>query len=96
MGDIVLWIVMGCAVLGALAAIRNSEQGLGKEFIQGIYSIGPIFVPVAGIMVSIPFLSMGINELFGPAFEWVGADPAMSATTLIAVDLSGYYLARAL
>ena len=96
MGDVVIWIVMTCAVLGALAAIRDSEQGLGKEFLQGIYSIGPIFVPVAGIMASIPFLSIGIEQIFGPAFGLVGADPAIAATTLIAVDMGGYQLAESL
>ena len=96
MGQIVLWIVMVCAVLGALAAIRNAEQGLGKEFMQGIYSIGPIFVPVAGIMASIPFLSIGIKKFFGPAFGLVGADPAIAATTFIAVDMGGYQLAEEL
>ena len=96
MGDVVLWIVMVYAVLGALAAIRNPDQGLGKEFIQGIYSIGPIFVPVAGIMASIPFLSMAIKGLFGPAFDLVGADPAIAATTFIAVDMGGYQLAEEL
>lgn len=96
MGQIVLWIVMVCAVLGALAAIRNAEQGLGKEFMQGIYSIGPIFVPVAGIMASIPFLSVAIMTVIGPAFHSVGADPAIAATTIIAVDMGGYQLAQSL
>ena len=95
-GDVVIHIVMACAVLGALASIRTTERGLGKEFIQGIYSIGPIFVPVAGIMASIPFLKIAIRELCGPAFELVGADPAMAATTFIAVDMGGYKLAMEL
>ncbi len=96
MGTIVLWIVMGCAVLGALAAIRDPNRGLGREFMQGLESIGPIFLPVAGIMASIPFLMMGIKGLFGPIFGLVGADPAMAATTFIAVDMGGYQLAKEL
>ena len=96
MGDVVLWIVMVCAVLGALAAIRSPDRGLGKEFMEGIRSIGPIFIPVAGIMASIPYLSMAIEKLFGPAFGLVGADPSIAATTFIAVDMGGYHLAGSL
>ena len=95
-GTVVIYIVMACAVLGAVAATRNADRGLGKEFMQGIYSIGPIFVPVAGIMASIPYLSVGIKTLCGPAFELVGADPGMAVTTFIAVDMGGYQLAQSL
>ncbi len=44
---------MACAVLGAFA-IRNADKGIGKEFMEGIYTIGPIFANSAGIMASIP------------------------------------------
>ena len=95
-GTVVIHIVMACAVLGAVAAIRNADRGLGKEFMQGIYSIGPIFVPVAGVMAAIPFLSIAIKTVCGPAFELVGADPGIAATTFIAVDMGGYQLAQSL
>ena len=95
-GTVVIHIVMACAVLGAFAAIRNTDRGLGREFMEGIYSIGPIFVPVAGVMASIPFLSVAIKTLCGPAFELVGADPGIAATTFIAVDMGGYPLAQSL
>lgn len=95
-GNFVLYIIMFCAVLGALAAIKNDESGLGREFLEGIYSIGPIFVPVAGIMAATPFLATLVRAVFGPAFHAIGADPAIAATTFIAVDMGGYQLANAL
>jgi len=95
-GNIVIYIIMASAVIGAIAAIRNDEEGIGKEFIQGLYSIGPIFVPVAGIMASVPYLSQFISKVFGPAFGAIGADPAIAATTFIAVDMGGYQLADVL
>lgn len=95
-GTYVLYVIMACAILGAFAAIRDSERGLGYEFLQGIYQIGPIFIPVAGIMASIPYLSKAIVYLFGPLFSLVGADPAIAATTIIAVDMGGYQLAEAI
>jgi ethanolamine transporter len=95
-GNIVIYLIMICAILGAVSAIRNDQSGLGKEFMEGLYSIGPIFVPVAGIMASIPFLSKIVEMIFGPAFNLIGADPAIAATTFIAVDMGGYQLAEAL
>ena len=95
-GNYVLYLIMICAVLGAFAAIRNSESGLGKEFMEGIHATGYIFVPAAGIMASIPYLTVVIEGVFGPFFNALGADPALAATMIIASDMGGYQLAAAL
>ena len=87
---------MACAVVGCIASIVDEESELGKEFIAGIDSIGPIFLPVAGIMASAPILTAIVGNVFGPIFTAVGADSAMAATTFIAVDMGGYQLADAL
>src|SRR5262249_1108654 len=92
-GIVVISVVMFCAGLGALASLFDAESGLGKEFLDGLHAIGHIFVPVAGIMASIPSLSRCISALAGPTFSAIGADPAMAATSLIAVDMGGYQLA---
>ena len=38
-GTIIIYIIMVCAVIGAFGAIRNPEMGVGKEFMEGIYTI---------------------------------------------------------
>ncbi len=95
-GTFVIYIIMMCAIAGAVASIFNNETGLGKEFVAGLHSIGPIFIPVAGIMASIPYLSKFISSLVGPLHTMLGADPAIAATTVIAADMGGYQLAKAL
>jgi len=95
-GKIVIYIIMTCAVIGAIAAIRNSEEGLGAQFMEGLHSVGHIFVPAAGIMASIPFLSWFIDKVFGPVFSMIGADPAVAATSILATDMGGYQLAEVL
>ncbi|OQY23019.1 MAG: ethanolamine utilization protein EutH [Desulfobacteraceae bacterium 4572_35.2] len=95
-GTVIIWIIMACAVVGAFASLKDEENGLGGEFITGLHSIGPIFVPVAGIMAAIPYLSKFINAVFGPLYNAVGSDAAIAATTFIAVDMGGYQLADAL
>jgi ethanolamine transporter len=92
-GMVVISVVMFCAALGAIASLFNPDEGLGKEFLDGLHAIGHIFIPTAGIMASIPYLSRFIRALVGPMFSSIGADPAMAATSLLAVDMGGYQLA---
>lgn len=94
-GNVVIYIIMAFVVIGAIAAIRDDESGMGKEFKEGLHAIGPIFIPVAGIMASIPYLSRFIEWAIGPIYGLVGASPAMAGTTFIAVDMGGYQLAEA-
>jgi len=95
-GQVVIYIVMACALIGALASIRDNESPLGKEFLGGFHAIGHIFVPVAGIMASIPYLSQLVKIFVGPLFGLVGADPSIAATSIIAIDMGGYQLASEL
>ena len=95
-GIFVITVIMACAAAGAVAALFNDESGLGKEFVEGIRAIGYIFLPVAGIMAAVPYLSQLIRIAFGPLFGAIGADPAIAATTFIAVDMGGYRLAGSL
>lgn len=95
-GSLVIALVMACSFAGAVASLRDDRSPLGKEFIEGLHAIGPIFVPVAGIMASVPFLSQAVRSLLGPVYASIGADPALASTSLIATDMGGYQLARAL
>lgn len=95
-GQVVVYIIMACALAGCIASVIKPESELGQEFVAGIDSIGPIFLPVAGIMASAPYLTAFVSSVFGPLYGAVGADQAMAATTFIAVDMGGYQLADAL
>ena len=95
-GTIVVYIIMACAIAGCLASVIKPESELGQQFVAGIDSIGPIFLPTAGIMASAPYITAFVSSVFGSAYSAVGADPAMAATTFIAVDMGGYQLADAL
>lgn len=95
-GNLVIYLIMACALAGCIASIVDEDSGLGKEFLSGLYTIGIIFVPVAGIMAAQPYVSAAIPAIFGPAFAAVGADPAVAANTFIAVDMGGYQLADAI
>lgn len=95
-GNYVIYLIMLGAVLGALASILRPESGLGREFVNGIHAIGPVFLAQAGIMVAIPYLSKAISHALGPFFQTLGSDVSIAALSIIAVDMGGYQLADAL
>lgn len=65
-GNIIIYIIMAGTLLGAMASVIKPESGLGKEFVNGIHSIGPVFLAQAGIMAAIPILSYAITYTVGP------------------------------
>jgi len=95
-GTAVVWLMMLFVLIGVIGAVKDDTKGIGLEFKEGIYSIGPIFLPVAGIMASIPFLSRFVEIITGRIFEFMGADQSMAAGALIAGDMGGYHLANVL
>ncbi len=92
----IVYIIMACAVCGVIASIVNKDHPLGKKFFEGLDTIGTIFLPVAAILVSAPFIDGMITQFFGPIYEAVGSDIALAATTIIATDMGGYELAAAI
>ncbi|WP_413705495.1 ethanolamine utilization protein EutH [Pseudomonas sp. Pseusp16] len=95
-GNYVIYLIMIGAMVGAFASVLKPQSGLGKEFVNGIHSIGPVFLAQAGIMISIPFLSKFIEMALGPYFSLMGSDVSIAALSIIAVDMGGYQLADAI
>ena len=89
-GTVVVYIIMICALVGCIVSVVRPEHELGQEFVAGIDSIGPIFLPVAGIMASAPYLTAFVSSVFGPLYGAVGADPSMAATTFIDIAVPEY------
>ena len=95
-GQVMIGIIMACCFAGAVASAVKEESELGQSFINGLETIGTIFLPIAGIMISIPYLTVFIEEVFGSIYGFIGADLAIAATTFIPSDIGGYVLAQAL
>lgn len=95
-GNAIVYIIMAGTLLGALASIIRPESGLGREFVNGIHSIGPVFLAQAGIMAALPLLTHAILQTVGPLFQAMGSNAAVAALSVIAVDMGGYQLADAL
>ncbi len=93
-GKIMVYIIMSCCVAGAIASVLKEESGLGKAFEEGLQTVGALFMPLAGLMVSVPYITIFAQKTFGTLYQKIGADPALAATTFIPSDVGGYLVAQ--
>ena len=93
MSEILLFIMAGFAVVGALDRILGSKLGLGKEFEDGITAMGSLARAMLGIICLAPVLASLLKPVVVPVFRLLGADPAMFAGSILASDMGGGALA---
>lgn len=94
--EIIIWIMAVFAVLGALDRIFGNRTGLGKEFEDGILSMGSLAMAMIGIITLAPVLAAVLKPVIVPVYTFLGADPAMFAGTILACDMGGGALAQEL
>ena len=91
--EILIAVMAGFALLGALDRIFGNRWGLGGEFEQGILAMGSLALAMVGIVCLAPVLASVLKPVVVPLYGFLGADPAMFAGTLLACDMGGGALA---
>ena len=91
--EIVIYIMAAFAVLGALDRIIGNRFGLGKEFEDGIQTMGALALAMIGVICLAPVLASVLRPVVVPVYAFLGADPAMFAGTILACDMGGGSLA---
>ena len=94
--EVLMWVFAVFAVLGAADRILGSRFGLGEKFEEGILSMGSLALAMIGIITLAPVLAEVLKPVVVPVYEFLGADPAMFAGTILACDMGGGALAREL
>lgn len=94
--EILIYIMAGFAVLGALDRIIGNRFGLGQEFENGILAMGSLALAMIGIITLAPVLAELLMPVAAPIYRFLGADPAMFAGTILACDMGGGSLAAAM
>lgn len=92
----IVWIMMIFMVLGGLDKIFGNKYGLGEEFENGFNAMGPLALSMVGVVSIAPVLADVLRPVVVPVYQALGADPSMFATTLLAIDMGGYPLAKEL
>ena len=91
--EILIAVMAGFAILGAVDRIFGNRWGLGKEFEEGILAMGSLALAMVGIVSLAPVLASLLKPVVVPLFGFLGADPAMFAGTILACDMGGGALA---
>lgn len=94
--EILMWAFAAFAVLGALDRIIGNRFGLGEKFEEGILAMGSLALAMIGIISLAPVLANILKPVVVPVYEFLGADPAMFAGTILACDMGGGALANEL
>ena len=93
---IIIYIMVIFAVLGAIDRIIGNRFGLGERFEEGIMSIGSLALSMVGIIALAPVIANILKPIVVPLYNFLGADPAMFAGTILANDMGGASLAAEL
>ena len=96
LNQIIIDIMVLFMSIAAVDRILGSPLGLGDKMDQGIAAMGPLCIPMVGMIVLSPLLGRTLTPIVRPLFHLIGADPAMAATSLLACDMGGYSLAYAI
>lgn len=94
--EVLITLMALFAAVGAVDRILGNRLGLGQEFENGILAMGSLALAMVGIISLAPVLANLLRPVVVPVYEFLGADPAMFAGTILACDMGGGPLAREL
>ncbi len=96
LNQIIVNIMVVFAVLAAIDKCLGSRFGLGGKLDEALDTMGPMCIPMVGMILLAPALGRILMPLVSPFFRLLGADPAMFATSILACDMGGYSLAASM
>ncbi len=94
--EIIVYLMVLFMALGAVDRIIGNRFGLGEKFEEGILAMGSLALAMIGIICLAPVLASLLRPVVVPVYQFLGADPAMFAGTILANDMGGAPLAREL
>ena len=91
--EILIAVMAVFAVLGAVDRILGNKFGIGKDFEEGILAMGSLAMAMIGVITLAPVLASVLRPVVVPVFNFLGADAAMFAGSILACDMGGGPLA---
>jgi ethanolamine transporter len=91
--QLILYVMVFFMLVGAIDKCLGNKYGYGEKFEEGFMAMGALALAMVGVVSLAPVLADILKPVVGPLYSWLGADPAMFATTLLANDMGGYPLA---
>lgn len=91
--QIIVNIMVVFMVLAAIDKCLGSRFGLGSKLDEALDTMGPLCIPMVGMILLAPNIGRILLPVISPLFRLLGADPAMFATSILSCDMGGYPLA---
>ena len=95
-GDIITYIMLFFALIGAADRAIGCKFGPGKSFEKGFEATGALILAMIGPIAIAPLISKYLAPVLTPVCEAVGIDPSIIAGLFLANDSGGWTLAMAL
>lgn len=95
-GDIITYIMLFFALIGAADRAIGCKFGPGKSFERGFEATGALILAMVGPIAIAPLISKYLAPVLTPVCEAVGIDPSIIAGLFLANDSGGWPLAMAL
>ena len=92
--EIIMYIMVLFMIIGAVDKCIGNKFGFGEKFEEGIMAMGSLALSMVGIITLAPALANILSPIVVPVYTFLGADPSMFATTLLANDMGGFALAQ--
>ncbi len=92
----IMAIIVVFMIVGLVDKLRGNKLGYGAKFDEGFQAMGSLALAVVGIVSLSPVLLTLLRPILTPVFTLLGADPAMFPSTILALDLGGFVLAKQL
>ena len=92
--EIIMYVMVLFMVIGGIDKCIGNKLGLGEQFEEGLMAMGSLALSMVGIITLAPVLATVLSPIVVPVYEFLGADPSMFATTLLANDMGGFALAQ--
>jgi ethanolamine transporter len=92
---IILFIMLIFMTVGIIDKLfLGGKFGYGAKFEEGMQAMGTLALSMVGIMCLAPVLGSLLSAPVGAIFRIVGADPAMFAGSILAIDMGGLPLSK--
>ena len=95
-GQIITYVMLFFALIGAVDRCLGCKFGPGKTFEQGFETMGSLALAMIGLNTVAPLISAYVSPVLTPLCQAVGIDPSFIAGLLLANDCGGWPLALAL
>lgn len=96
MNKAILLLISVFFLMGGIDYLMGNRFKLGRKFVEGIKTMGVLGFGMIGIYSLAPVISKVLARILIPFANFLGLDPSIFAGSILAVDMGGFQICKAL